>query len=430
MKNFKIGDKLTRFPLIQGGMGVGISLGRLAGTVAKEGGIGIISTAQIGYREKDFDRNTEEANQRAILSEMKKARRISPDGIIGYNIMVALKEYASHVKAAIQAGADLIISGAGLPTELPALVSGSKTKIAPIVSTDKSAKVILKYWERKYRRTADLVVIEGPQAGGHLGFHKEELDSYTPEAYDNEIRKIVQTVKGYAAKFGTEIPVVAAGGIATHEDVKHVFDLGVDGVQVATRFIPTEECDADIRLKESLIHTTKDDIAIVKSPVGMPGRAIMNPFMQHVMAGEKIPHSPCHRCLAKCSPGEIPYCITDKLIAAVKGDVENGLLFCGAKAYMADKIETVHDVIADLFGTEPASDCHKDKPALSGALHKKPLLSLLFAVKTGTFCFSTGYRSFPGTCHALSGVSRQSPPIWFRLFRNCSRDQWKCRLSE
>lgn len=274
MKNFKIGDKLTRFPLIQGGMGVGISLGRLAGTVAKEGGIGIISTAQIGYREKDFDRNTEEANQRAILSEMKKARRISPDGIIGYNIMVALKEYASHVKAAVHAGADLIISGAGLPTELPALVSGSKTKIAPIVSTDKSAKVILKYWERKYKRTADLVVIEGPQAGGHLGFHKEELDSYTPEAYDNEIRKIVQTVKSYAAKFGTEIPVVAAGGIATHEDVKHVLDLGVDGVQVATRFIPTEECDADIRLKESLIHAAKDDIAIVKSPVGMPGRAL------------------------------------------------------------------------------------------------------------------------------------------------------------
>ena len=301
MKNFKIGDKLTRFPLIQGGMGVGISLGRLAGTVAKEGGIGIISTAQIGYREKDFDRNTEEANQRAILSEMKKARGISPDGIIGYNIMVALKEYASHVKAAVQAGADLIISGAGLPTELPALVSGSKTKIAPIVSTDKSAKVILKYWERKYKRTADLVVIEGPQAGGHLGFHKEELDSYTPEAYDDEIRKIVQTVKSYAAKFGTEIPVVAAGGIATHEDVKHVLALGVDGVQVATRFIPTEECDADIRLKESLIHAT------------------------------------------------------DKLIAAVKGDVENGLLFCGAKAYMADKIETVHDVIADLFGTE--SEC-------------------------------------------------------------------------
>lgn len=242
------------------------------------------------------------------------------------------------------------------PTELPALVSGSKTKIAPIVSTDKSAKVILKYWERKYKRTADLVVIEGPQAGGHLGFHKEELDSYTPEAYDNEIRKIVQTVKSYAAKFGTEIPCSSqAGGIATHEDVKHVLDLGVDGVQVATRFIPTEECDADIRLKESLIHAAKDDIAIVKSPVGMPGRAIMNPFMQHVMAGEKSRTVPATAALPNVPPGEIPYCITDKLIAAVKGDVETALLFCGAKAYMADKIETVIDVIADLFGTE--SEC-------------------------------------------------------------------------
>ena len=347
MKNFKIGDKLTRFPLIQGGMGVGISLGRLAGTVAKEGGIGIISTAQIGYREKDFDRNTEEANQRAILSEMKKARRISPDGIIGYNIMVALKEYASHVKAAVHAGADLIISGAGLPTELPALVSGSKTKIAPIVSTDKSAKVILKYWERKYKRTADLVVIEGPQAGGHLGFHKEELDSYTPEAYDNEIRKIVQTVKSYAAKFGTEIPVVAAGGIATHEDVKHVLDLGVDGVQVATRFIPTEECDADIRLKESLIHAAKDDIAIVKSPVGMPGRALRNEFIKELeIARKQI--TKCYNCLEKCEPRSVPYCITKALIDAVRGDVENGLVFCGENVDRIQKMTTVHELMQEL----------------------------------------------------------------------------------
>ena len=185
MKNFKIGDKITKVPLIQGGMGVGISLGRLAGSVAKAGGVGIISTAQIGYREEDFDRNPAAANERAIAGEMKKARMISEDGIIGYNIMVALKEYASHVKAAVKAGADIIISGAGLPTELPELVKGSLTKIAPIVSTDKSAKVILKYWDRKYKRTADLVVIEGPQAGGHLGFHKEELEKYTEESYHN-----------------------------------------------------------------------------------------------------------------------------------------------------------------------------------------------------------------------------------------------------
>ena len=329
MKNFKIGDKITRVPLIQGGMGVGISLGRLAGSVAKAGGVGIISTAQIGYREEDFDRNPAAANERAIAGEMKKARMISEDGIIGYNIMVALKEYASHVKAAVKAGADIIISGAGLPTELPELVKGSLTKIAPIVSTDKSAKVILKYWDRKYKRTADLVVIEGPQAGGHLGFHKEELEKYTEESYSEEIKKIITTVKSYAEKYETEIPVIVAGGIYNREDVRKVDNLGADGIQVATRFITTEECDADIRYKEAHLKAKESDIAIVKSPVGMPGRAIMNKFMTRVMNGEQIPHSPCHGCLVKCSPKEIPYCITDGLINAVKGNVDEGLLFCG-----------------------------------------------------------------------------------------------------
>ncbi len=302
MKNFKIGDKITRIPLIQGGMGVGISLGRLAGSVAKEGGVGVISTAQIGYREADFDKNPAAANERAIGSEMKKARAISPDGIIGYNIMVALKEYSSHVKAAVKAGADIIISGAGLPTELPELVKGSLTKIAPIVSTDKSAKVILKYWDRKYKRTADLVVIEGPQAGGHLGFHKDELEKYTEESYSEEIKKIIATIKLYAEKYQTEVPVIVAGGICDKEDVQKVAALGVDGVQIATRFITTEECDADIRYKEAHLNARKEDIAIVKSPVGMPGRAIMNKFMKRVMSGEQISHSPCHGCLVKCEP--------------------------------------------------------------------------------------------------------------------------------
>ena len=349
MKNLKIGEKLTRVPLIQGGMGVGVSLGRLAGSVAREGGIGIISTAQIGYREPDFDRNPEEANLRAIESEMKKARAISPEGIIGYNVMTALKEHAAHIRAAVKAGADIVISGAVLPTELPALTEGSSTKIAPIVSTDKSANVILKYWDRKYKRTADLVVIEGPEAGGHLGFKKEELGAYTKESYDDEIRKIIATVKRYGEKYGMDIPVVVAGGIYDSSDVKHVMELGADGVQVATRFVTTEECDADIRYKQAYIDASENDIRIVKSPVGMPGRAIMNTFMERVMGGEKIPHSPCHRCLAKCSPADIPYCITDGLIEAVKGNIEKGLLFCGAKAWKADRIEKVSDVIQALF---------------------------------------------------------------------------------
>lgn len=349
MKNIKIGDKLTRIPLIQGGMGVGISLGRLAGAVAKEGGVGIISTAQIGYREPDFDDNPAEANLRAIRSEMEKARAISPDGIIGFNVMTALREHAEHIRAAVKAGADIIISGAGLPTELPALTEGSRTKVAPIVSTDKSAQVILKYWDRKYKRTADLVVIEGPLAGGHLGFKKEDLSEYTPDVYSEEIRRIIRTVKSYGEKYGVDIPVVVAGGIYDGDDVKRVMALGADGVQVATRFVTTEECDADIRYKEAYIRASEEDIAIVKSPVGMPGRAILNPFMKRVMAGGKIPHSPCHGCLEKCKPAEIPYCITDGLINAVKGNVENALLFCGAKAWKAQKIDTVREAVQELF---------------------------------------------------------------------------------
>lgn len=349
MSPLKIGEKTARVPLIQGGMGVGISLGNLAGTVAKEGGIGIISTAQIGFREPDFDENPSGANLRVIRKEMEKARAISPDGLIGYNIMVALRDYKQHVAAAVGAGADLIISGAGLPTELPALTAGSPVKIAPIVSTEKSAKVILKYWGRKYHRTADLVIIEGPKAGGHLGFKKEELDFYSPERYEEEITKIIETVRGFAEEYQTEIPIIAAGGIFDVEDVRRVMALGVDGVQIASRFVTTRECDADIRYKEAYLNASKEDIVIVKSPVGMPGRAILNPFMKRVMLGEKMEHTPCHRCLARCNPAEIPYCITDSLIRAAKGDVEEALLFCGADAYRQTRMETVKEVIDSLF---------------------------------------------------------------------------------
>ena len=301
------------------------------------------------FQEPDFDENPSGANLRAIRKEMEKARAISPDGLIGYNIMVALRDYKQHVAAAVEAGADLIISGAGLPTELPALTAGSPVKIAPIVSTEKSAKVILKYWGRKYHRTADLVIIEGPKAGGHLGFKKEELDFYSPERYEEEITKIIETVRGFAEEYQTEIPIIAAGGIFDVEDVRRVMALGVDGVQIASRFVTTRECDADIRYKEAYLNASKEDIVIVKSPVGMPGRAILNPFIKRVMLGEKMEHTPCHRCLARCNPAEIPYCITDSLICAAKGDVEEALLFCGADAYRQTRMETVKEVIDSLF---------------------------------------------------------------------------------
>ena len=367
MKPLKLGNKVADIPVIQGGMGIGISLGNLAGTVAREGGIGIISAAQIGYREEDFDRNPKAANLRAIRKEYEKARKLAPQGIIGFNLMVAMRNYEDYVKAVIDAGADLIVSGAGLPTELPLLAKESDVMLAPIVSTEKSARVILRYWDKKYDRIPDLLVIEGPKAGGHLGFTKEQLIAYgesdsknppetaeekdrskTQKSYDDEVRMILETVREYERKSGRKIPVVLGGGIDSREAAAHALCLGADGVQVATRFVTTEECDADIRYKETYIQAEEKDIAIVKSPVGMPGRAIMNSFMKRVMAGEQIPHSPCHGCLKKCRPSEIPYCITDALIHAAKGEVEDALLFCGAGAYKAKKLEKVKEVIDSL----------------------------------------------------------------------------------
>lgn len=344
----KIGKHTAKLPLIQGGMGIGVSLGRLAGAVAKEGGVGIISTAQIGFREPDFNEAPLKANLRGIKKELDKARDKANGGVVGFNIMVASRNYESYVQEAVRQGADVIISGAGLPVDLPKYTLGSDTAIAPIVSTAKSAGVILKYWHKKYHCIPDLVVIEGPKAGGHLGFTREQLGEYTEENYKLEVAKILEIVKEYEAMYSRKIPVALAGGIDTRERVQEAFSMGLDGVQTATRFVTTQECDADIRFKEAYIKAEEYDIRIVKSPVGMPGRAISNAFLDKVDRGEKIPHK-CHQCLQHCKPAEIPYCITDALIHSVKGEVEDGLLFCGADAYQAKEIQTVAQVVQELF---------------------------------------------------------------------------------
>ena len=349
MKPLKMGNIEAKVPVIQGGMGIGISLGGLAGAVALEGGIGIISAAQIGYREPDFDTDTKAANLRAIKKEYEKARAIAPEGVIGFNLMVAMRHYEDYVRSAVEAGADLIVSGAGLPTDLPGIVEDAPVKLAPIVSTEKSAKVILKYWDKKYNRIPDLLVIEGPHAGGHLGFAREKLTEFDDfPIYAEEIKRILAVVKGYEEQYGKKIPTALGGGIDTPERVREAMSLGVDAVQVATRLVTTKECDADIRFKNAYIEAKKEDIIIVKSPVGMPGRAINNEMIKRVAAGEKIPHSPCHRCLHRCNPAQIPYCITDALIHAAKGELEDALLFCGANAYKAERIETVKEVFDDL----------------------------------------------------------------------------------
>ena len=321
-----IGDLTAKIPVIQGGMGVGISLSRLAGSVAACGGVGVISTAQIGWREPDFREHPFEANYRAIGKEIQKAREIAEGGIIGVNIMVATQRYEEYVKTAVKAGVDLIISGAGLPIDLPKYVEGTKTKIAPIVSSLKSLNVICRMWERKYKKAPDLVVIEGPKAGGHLGFSREELDTFTDESYDGVIRSIIEKVKEYGEKFSKKIPVVVAGGIYDRADMDHALSLGADGVQMGTRFVTTEECDAAPEYKQAYIRAEKEDICIVQSPVGMPGRAIKNAFMDRVKT-EKCRIEHCYHCIVTCRPAEIPYCITQALVNAAEGRVEDALLF-------------------------------------------------------------------------------------------------------
>ena len=361
MKPLIIGDLEVKLPLIQGGMGVGVSLSSLAGAVAFEGGVGVISTAQIGFYRPDFNKNPLEANLKAIEEQVKRAKEIGRGGVIGANIMVAGRNYKEYVTAAVKAGGDLIISGAGLPTELPAYVKDAKVKLAPIVSSEKAAKLLCRMWDKRHHCTPDLVIVEGPMAGGHLGFSKEQLKPFSEKNdeeirrmmadYDGEIEKIIQVCETYGEKYNKNIPVVVAGGIDSHEKVQHCLNLGASGIQVATPFVATEECDAHPNFKKAYVEATSEDVVILNSPVGMPGRGIRNTFLKNIEEGHRGKIH-CRQCLEHCDPATIPYCITDALIRSVQGDVENGLVFCGAEVDKIKKISTVHEVIESLFISE------------------------------------------------------------------------------
>lgn len=336
-------------PVFQGGMGVGVSLGGLAGAVASQGGAGTISTAQIGFREPDFLKHPLQANLRAIGKEIGKAKKTAAGrGMVGVNIMTVTREYASYVREAVRSGADFIVSGAGLPMELPALTREDPVKRIPVVSSLKAANVICKRWMKKEGVLPDAVIIEGPQAGGHLGFTQEEAECGDEQWYETEIRKIIAFLREFGQKNGRYIPVITAGGFRTHEDLIHQKTLGADAVQLATRFVVTEECDAAPAFKEAYVNCKKEDIEIIKSPVGMPGRAIRNHFIEKTR-DRRLPPEKCLGCLSVCDPARTPYCITQALIRAVTGDTENGLVFCGAKAWQETGITTVKNVIQEIL---------------------------------------------------------------------------------
>lgn len=364
MKSLTIGSKTISTAIVQGGMGVGVSRSQLAGAVAKQGGIGIISTAQIGYDEENFENNQLDCNIKAIKKHIAKAKEIAGrNGLVGVNVMVALKHYREHVQAAVQAGADLVVCGAGLPLDLPELVKNAipvkstenssfkadshTTYIAPIVSSRRAAELILKRWDTKYGTTADMLVVEGPKAGGHLGYKPDELKDIDSIDFDRIVKDVIEVKVHYEEKYGHAIPVIAGGGIYDSRDVRHIMELGADGVQVASRFVATNECDAADAYKEAYINAKKEDIVIVKSPVGMPGRALNNAFIKRVSL-RKEPVKKCYLCLEKCNPKDVPYCITKALTDAVRGDTDNGLIFCGANVCKIDKISTVEEVMNEL----------------------------------------------------------------------------------
>ena len=343
----KIGNLIAKLPIIQGGMGVGVSLSNLAGNVAKYGAIGVISAAHPGYLEKDFEKNTLQANLRALKNHIRKAKDISNNGIIGVNIMVAMKNYKELVEASIEGGADLIISGAGLPLKLPEYTKNSEIKILPIVSSSKATKLILSYWKKHYNIIADGIIVEGPEAGGHLGFKADTLDNDIIK-FDDNVKDIIETVKQLEFEYKKEIPVIVAGGVFDSNDIKKYMELGAKGVQIGSRFVATYECDVDMKFKEAYLNCNKSDIKIVKSPVGMPGRAINNEFLRKIN-NETNKISKCYNCLVPCNPSTTPYCISEALINAARGDINNGLVFCGANAYRINKIMSVKDLLDELI---------------------------------------------------------------------------------
>jgi nitronate monooxygenase len=350
MKELNIGGLKASVPIIQGGMGVGISLSGLASAVANEGGIGVIAAAGIGMFEPNHKTNFVEANIQGLRREIIKARERTK-GIIGVNIMVALTNFADMVKTAIDEKIDIIFAGAGLPLNLPQFVQDiqgfCKTKLVPIVSSGRAASLIARRWIEKYHYVPDAIVVEGPMAGGHLGFKVEQIND-PAFSLQNIIPDVIEAVKPFEEKYQKSIPVIAAGGIYTGEDIYQMIKMGASGVQMATRFVNTDECDASDAFKNAYIAARKEDIDIISSPVGMPGRAIMNQFLQEVAAGEKKPFNCPYHCIVTCDQINSPYCIALSLINAKRGLLRNGFAFAGANAYRATKTISVKALIDSL----------------------------------------------------------------------------------
>lgn len=347
MNPLRIGNLVVAVPVVQGGMGVGISLSGMAAAVANEGGIGVISSAGLGLLYRKSGADYIDASIQGLKEELMKAREKTL-GVIGVNVMVAMSNFADMVKTAIAEKADIIFSGAGLPLDMPSyLKSDSTTKLVPIVSSGRAAKIICEKWKKDYDYLPDAIVVEGPKAGGHLGFKSEQLND---ENYSLErlIPEVVAVAKQFEDAYNVKIPVIAAGGVYTGQDIKNIMNLGASGVQMGTRFVTTIECDASDAFKQTYIDATEKDIEIIKSPVGMPGRAIGNSFIEKVRLGYKQPIRCPFKCIRTCDVSSSPYCIITALFNAFRGNFENGYAFAGTNAYLAKKIISVKETFNEI----------------------------------------------------------------------------------
>ena len=270
-------------------------------------------------------------------------------GLLSINAMVATRQWEDAIRTAVEEGIDAVISGAGLPLSLPEFVPEGKTMIAPIVSSGRAAKVLLKTWSQKYKRTADFIVLEGPLAGGHLGFKASEVEEGKAKSLEELIPEVLSVLEGFEEEYGRKIPLFAAGGIWGKEDIIRMQEAGSYGVQMATRFIGTKECDASDAYKEYLLSKEEMDLSIIHSPVGMPGRAVHSPMLEKLGLLGRIPPKHCSRCIHSCDPGTVKYCITHALISAVEGNIEEGLFFSGANIGKLREIVTVQDIVEELF---------------------------------------------------------------------------------
>ncbi len=328
-------------------MGVGVSLSGLAVAVANEGGVGVISSAGLGLLYRNLTTDFALASIMGLKEEIATARS-KTKGILGVNVMVAMSNFADMVKTSIQEKIDIIFSGAGLPFDLPSyLEKDSTTKLVPIVSSGRAAKIICEKWWTNYRYLPDAIVVEGPKAGGHIGFKADQVhnEAYTLENLIREVKTEVQKIEEIHNK---KIPVIAAGGIYTGQDIYNIMQTGADAVQMGTRFVTSDECDAAIEFKQAYINSEEKDIEIIKSPVGMLGQAIVNPFIEKVRQGLKHPISCPFQCIKTCEVSSSPYCIITALYNAFKGNLTSGYAFAGSNAFKATKIESIREIFAEL----------------------------------------------------------------------------------